>query len=354
MIFKQLGTEIAIEASGFDALDSYIRSASYSRYAVITSEPMASLYGPAIMPLLDHSSIISLAISEETKTLNTVERCWLAMRDAGLDRRSLVIALGGGTVTDIAGFASATYMRGIDYVNIPTSLLSMVDAALGGKTGVNLGQNKNFIGAVHQPKRVLINIDCLRTLPVRELRSGMAEMIKAGVIWDADYFTFLEDSIDRIMALDVATLVEAIQRACEIKMTLVSQDPYDNGVRALLNFGHTSAHALEGLTGYMRLLHGEAVAIGMVCAARLAVELSITEPITLQRIEELCRRVGLPTTLPSGVDPQQLIHLMRSDKKAQKGSIVLLLPRSIGHVEKFTDVTESAILESLSRGVCCG
>jgi 3-dehydroquinate synthase len=353
MKFSELNTEITLAAKGFGALGEFIRQKTYSRIAVITSEPVASLYLPQITAQIPVATVIRLPLIEEVKTMRSVEACWLHMQEAGLDRYSLAIGLGGGVVTDVTGFAAACYMRGIDCAYVPTTLMGMVDAALGGKNGVNLGSYKNYIGAIRQPKRVSINLHCLNTLPEREFKSGMAEIIKSGIIFDADLFDFVETNIERILAKEVEPLSWMIQRACYVKMSIVEQDPYEKGIRAFLNFGHTYGHALEGLLGYKGLTHGECVAIGMTCAARVAVQLALCDESILRRIEAICHRTGLPTEMPN-VDRKQLISLMRSDKKSENKKLTLILPRRIGQVEKCDNISEETILASLTAGVCCG
>ncbi|MDP1835539.1 MAG: 3-dehydroquinate synthase [Chlamydiales bacterium] len=354
MKFNELNTEITLEAHSFSALGAFLCSNNYSRCAVITSEPMASLLLPDVLPYLENPLVMTLQVSEEKKTLQTVESCWETMRDNGLDRYSLLISLGGGVISDITGFAAACYMRGIDCVHIPTTLLGMIDGALGGKNGVNLGPNKNYIGTFHQPKLVAINLDCLDMLPARELKSGFAEIIKIAAVCDAKLFEFLELNTESLLKKSDDELLWVIERACHLKMRIVTQDANENNVRSMLNFGHTFGHALEGLMNYQGLLHGEAVAIGIMCAANLAEKLGYCQPEVVQRIQRLCQAFELPITLPSEIDPERLVDLMMADKKAFQGSLTLVLPQAIGMGDKFTNVSKEDILSSLLSEVCYG
>jgi 3-dehydroquinate synthase len=295
---------------------------------------------------LTHATLV-LPDGEIQKTLGSAVRVFDALAALGANRDATIIALGGGVIGDLAGFAAACWMRGVDFVQMPTTLLAMVDSAVGGKTGVNLAAGKNLVGAFHQPRAVVSDTATLATLPVREYRAGLAEVIKYGAIGDVAFFTWLESNVDALNARDAAILAETIARSCRHKAAVVARDEHERGERALLNFGHTFAHALETATGYTALLHGEAVAIGMLLAARLAAELGRARHTDAERLAALLVALGLPTVAPP-CDPAQLLALMRLDKKNLGGHPRLILWRGIGHAEIVDDVPESAIRNVLS------
>ncbi len=282
-----------------------------------------------------------LPAGERYKTLKSVQKLYDAALANRLERSSTIVALGGGVIGDMAGFAAATWLRGINVVQVPTSLLAMVDAAIGGKTGVNHPQGKNLIGAFHQPRLVLIDPSVLVTLPAREFRAAMAEVIKYGVIWDAELFTLLEGCkrLDRLAAIqrqpsatqtDGSVLEEVLQRSCQAKAHVVSQDEKEANLRAILNYGHTIGHAVESLTGYRGVNHGEGVAIGMVAAGQLAAELGLWDHASAQRQLALIQKAGLPTGLPPGLDVAAIVATLQTDKKVQAGQVRFVLPTSIG------------------------
>lgn len=283
---------------------------------------------------------------EEHKTLDTVRKLYEPLLQARLDRKAPVIALGGGVTGDTVGFVAATYLRGVPLVQCPTTLLAMVDASVGGKVGVDVPQGKNLIGAFHQPQLVVIDTDTLKTLPVRELRCGLAECVKHGVIRDPSLFDWIGDKFSNIMALDADTLVELVTRNVQIKANVVMADERETGERAHLNFGHTFAHAIESTTGYSAFHHGEAVSLGMLAAARLAVSLGRAgggcEVEVSQRLEALLAKIGLPTRaeLP---DTDTLMDAMLADKKVSGGKLRLVLPLRIGAVELVSDAPPEAV-----------
>jgi len=285
---------------------------------------------------------------EASKTLDRFSAVMDAIANAGARRDACMFALGGGVVGDLAGFAAACWMRGIDCVQVPTSLLAMVDSSVGGKTGVDLAQGKNLVGAFHPPRAVLADTTVLRTLPVRELRAGLAEVIKYGAIIDADFIDWLDAHAAALLALDDAALIEAVSRSCAHKAAIVERDPFEHGERALLNFGHTFAHAIETAQGYGGLNHGEAVAVGMLLAARLSERLGMSEPADTARLRALLERFGLPVRLPPGLEPQTLIAHMYLDKKAQASGLRFILWRGIGRAEICADVPEDAVRDVLS------
>jgi 3-dehydroquinate synthase len=286
---------------------------------------------------------------EEYKTLNTAERLYDLAFTAGLDRTSPIIALGGGVVGDVAGFVAATYMRGVPFVQVPTTLLAQVDSSVGGKVAVNHPRGKNIIGAFYQPRLVLSDTAVLQTLPPREVRSGLAEIIKYGVIWSEAFFAWLEDNIDRLLAGDQDALITAVRESCRIKAEVVGEDETETGLRAVLNYGHTAGHAVEALTGYRRYTHGEAVGIGMVIAARLAEALEMMPGSDRERVEALVRRAGLPVELPDGLKSKEMLECFYHDKKVTGGRLTFVLPEQIGRVVIKKDLEEAACLSLLDR-----
>jgi 3-dehydroquinate synthase len=315
---------------------------------VVTNETIAPLYLARVqagLTGLDHAALV-LPDGESHKTLTHTAAVFEALAALGASRDATILALGGGVIGDLAGFAAACWMRGIDFVQMPTTLLAMVDSSVGGKTGVNLAAGKNLVGAFHQPRAVVVDSDTLATLPAREYRAGLAEVVKYGAIGDAAFFAWLEAHADALAARDAGALVEAIAVSCRHKAGVVARDEHERGERALLNFGHTFAHALETQTGYGTLLHGEAVAIGMVLAAKLSADLGRAPRADAERLAALLRALGLPVT-PPACDPQRLLALMRLDKKNLSGRLRLILWRGIGSAEIVPDIDDKAILRVL-------
>jgi 3-dehydroquinate synthase len=298
---------------------------------IVTNEVVAPLYLEPVRTALRHCAAETLVLpdGERHKTLTTFATVIDRLVDGRFHRDSCLIALGGGVIGDLTGYAAASFQRGIDFVQVPTTLLAQVDSSVGGKTAVNHPRAKNMIGAFHQPTAVLADTDTLRTLPARELAAGLAEVIKYGVIVDAHFFAWLEQHIDAVRALDPDALTHAIRRSCEIKAAIVAEDERERGRRALLNLGHTFGHALEAIGGYERWLHGEAVAIGMALAARTSTALGRLAASECERIERLLARAGLPARA-SGVDPDDLLERMRGDKKADRGGLNLILVDALG------------------------
>jgi len=294
---------------------------------VVTNETVEPLYLDTLVAGLTGKQVrvISLPDGEAFKTLETVEDILDTLVENGANRDTTVVALGGGVVGDIAGFAAACYMRGVDFVQVPTTLLAQVDSSVGGKTGVNHASGKNLIGAFHQPRAVLIDTGTLKTLPDRELKAGLAEVIKYGAIVDADFFAWIEDNLEALIARDADALAAAVQRSCELKAEIVAEDERESGRRALLNFGHTFGHAIEHCQGYGEWLHGEAVAAGMVMAAQL----SANDTALAGRIETLLKRAGLPTR-PPAIAANDLLAAMSLDKKVQGKQLRFVLLRSLG------------------------
>jgi 3-dehydroquinate synthase len=285
--------------------------------------------------------------AETAKNLNSVESLARKLVRAGADRGAVIVAVGGGVVGDVVGFVAASYLRGVALVQVPTTVVAQVDSAVGGKTGVNLPEGKNLVGAFYPPRLVLVDPEVLGSLPEREFRGGLAEVIKYGVIADAKLFTFLEKNFDAILSRDRAALQHIIERSIQIKADVVGKDERESGLREILNFGHTFGHALESATHYKRYQHGEAVAWGMMCAAMLGHERGITAPEDVARIVSLVRRTGALPAWPS-TSAKQLVKAMRSDKKARGGKLRFVLARRIGRAASYDDVPEKTV-ESVLR-----
>ncbi|MFN2566384.1 MAG: 3-dehydroquinate synthase [Gemmatimonadaceae bacterium] len=306
------------------------------RYAVITDDQVGPLYGARVVRAVAEAAdplLVTIPAGEAQKTRDTWARVTDALLAAGLGRDSAVIALGGGVVGDLAGFVAATFMRGIPYVQVPTTLLAMVDASIGGKTGVDTAAGKNLVGAFHQPAAVVADPEVLATLPIPHLRAGLAEMIKHGVIADAEYFRRIVDNLPRVLDpkrdawLDL--VAELVARSVEIKADVVTRDEREGGVRKTLNFGHTLGHAIELCDNY-RMLHGEAVGAGMVLESDLAERAGIAERGTAARVRDAVAAAGLPTRRPPAHDAAQLLAATRRDKKARAGVVEYALPRRVG------------------------
>ena len=305
------------------------------RCAVITDRNVAPLLAPAAIYSLKKAGfdpvVIKLPAGEKTKSLSQASWCYAELGRHRLERNSFVVALGGGVIGDLAGFVAATYLRGIPFIQVPTTLLAQVDSSVGGKVGVNLPAGKNLVGAFHQPRLVLCEINALRTLPDREFRAGLAEVIKYGIIQDASLFDKLEKTIPALTSASARQLEELVARSCEIKATVVSQDETESGLRAILNFGHTLGHALEAVFGYQKFLHGEAIAIGQVWAARLSQQRMGLEQKAADRIESLFQASGLPTSIQlSSLEKTKILKTMGFDKKVAGGQIGLVLVPRIG------------------------
>ena len=318
---------------------------------VISNTTIAPLYLERVATGLEglQWSSFLLEDGEAHKTFANVGRALEALGQLGATRDACVIALGGGVVGDLAGFSAACWMRGIDFIQMPTTLLAMVDSSVGGKTGVNLPVGKNLAGAFHQPRAVIADLDTLATLPAREYRAGLAEVVKGAAIGDEPFFGWLEQHADALAARDASTLLEAIARKVRYKAGVVARDETEQGERALLNLGHTFGHALETAGHYTALLHGEGVAIGMLLAAQLSERLGMSTRADTSRLRRLLEKLGLPTSIPTGMDAQQLLALMRLDKKNIAGSLRLILWRGIGRAEIVAGVAEAQVLATLDE-----
>lgn len=299
---------------------------------IVSNVTVAPLYAQQLQTALQARypavHLVTLPDGEVYKTWQTLQLIFDALLAHACDRKTVLFALGGGVVGDMTGFAAASYMRGVPFVQVPTTLLSQVDSSVGGKTGINHPLGKNMIGAFYQPLQVVCDLNTLKTLPDRELSAGLAEVIKYGPIADLDFLTWIERNLDRLLARDLEALAYAVQRSCEIKAWVVGQDEREAGLRAILNFGHTFGHAIEAGMGYGQWLHGEAVGCGMVMAAQLSCELGLVEPTLVDRLRTLVQRAGLPVIGPR-LDPAdnagRYLDLMRVDKKADAGEIRFVL-----------------------------
>jgi 3-dehydroquinate synthase len=306
------------------------------RVALVTVPSVSRRYAPMLTRGLRAKGVrvgrIVVPDGDATKSLRELGRLYDAFLELGLDRQSAVVTLGGGVVGDLGGFAAATFLRGIPFVQVPTTVLAMVDASIGGKTGVNLPQGKNLVGAFHQPRGVYIDVETLRSLPRRQRAAGAAELVKAAVIWDASFFDWLETRIEAFLALDPRVVIPALERACAIKAEVVRRDEREGGLRRLLNFGHTLAHAIETHAGYRGILHGEAVAIGMVFAAERSEMLGFAPDGTRDRIAAMLERAGLPTRPPDRSRGAYL-SAIAVDKKKEGGRIHFVVSKGIGHAD---------------------
>jgi len=319
---------------------------------VVTNAHVAPLYLDGLLAGLGERQVASVVLpdGEEYKTLDSFSLIMTALLEHRFERGCTVVALGGGVVGDLAGFAAACYQRGVRFVQVPTTLLAQVDSAVGGKTAVNHALGKNMIGAFHQPVAVLADLDTLATLALREYRAGVAEIIKYGLMRDREFFEWLELNLDALMAREPAAVTHAIKRSCENKAEVVAADEHESGERALLNLGHTFGHAIEHALGYGSWLHGEAVGAGMCMAARMSARIGMIAPTTRDRIIALIARAGLPVAPPAGPSTDDYLDAMRIDKKNQDGRIRLVLLDAIGHASVRDDYDAQALLDVLSAG----
>lgn len=318
---------------------------------LISNERVAPLYLAPVCDNLRHLRVETLILpdGEQHKTLAAAAQIFDVLLDKRFGRDCVLLALGGGVIGDITGFAAACYQRGVDFIQLPTTLLGQVDAAIGGKTAVNHPRGKNIIGAFHQPRCVIADIATLTTLDVREYRAGLAEIIKYAVVADQAFFIWLEDNLERLKQREIEALLHAITRSCEIKAVIVSRDERESGSRALLNLGHTFGHAIETGLGYGKWLHGEAVAAGMVMAARVATILGSLNDTDAQRIENLLAAAGLPVRKPPELDWPMMRELMQHDKKILNRQLRLVLPTAIGKAMIVNDVGDD-VLERAVNG----
>lgn len=361
----QQSYEIVIAPGSLDHLGDWMtgtqtKALSLGHKVLLVSNPdVFQHYGERAIASLEQANFkvahCILPEGERYKTVETLQQIYDAALDNLLERSSTLIALGGGVIGDMTGFAAATWLRGVNVVQVPTSLLAMVDASIGGKTGVNHPRGKNLIGAFHQPRLVLIDPPVLATLPVREFRAGMAEVIKYGVIWDAPLFEQLEAAarLDELAALDATLLQDILTHSCQAKAHVVSKDEKEAGLRAILNYGHTIGHAIESLTGYSSVNHGEAVAIGMVAAGQIAVALQLWDQGSCDRQLTLIQKAGLSTQLPSGLNIEEILASLQTDKKVKAGQVRFVLPTQIG-AATVTDQVPAAVIRQVLQQMQVG
>jgi len=345
-----------LAAGGLDDLGVWMSRLKLGKKVLLVSNPVIfKKYGQRAIAALElvgyEVTTCILPAGERYKTLKSLQKIYDIALQNRLERSSTMVALGGGVIGDMTGFAAATWLRGINVVQVPTSLLAMVDSSVGGKTGVNHPQGKNLIGAFHQPRFVLIDPSVLTTLPPREFRAGMAEVIKYGIIWDEQLFTKLEQAkrLDQLRYVDEELLQLILSSSCQAKADVVSKDEKESGLRAILNYGHTIGHAVESLTGYKLVNHGEAVAIGMVAAGQIAVQLKMWKAVDAQRQDALIQKTGLPTKLPAGVDIEAIVDTLQTDKKVRDGKVRFVLPTAIGTVTVSDQVLTEVILQVLRQ-----
>lgn len=319
---------------------------------IVSNDVVAPLYLDRLKAMLPgkHCDVIVLPDGERTKNLETLNLIFDHLLLHRHERGTTLIALGGGVTGDMAGFAAAIYQRGVDFIQIPTTLLSQVDSSVGGKTGVNHALGKNMIGAFYQPQCVLADIDVLNSLPVRELRAGLAEVIKYGLLGNSAFFSWLEDNIDALIARDADKMAYAVRICCEEKARIVAADEREGGLRALLNLGHTFGHAIEAAMGYGTWLHGEAVGAGMVMAADLSHRIGWLDAADARRARTLIDRAGLPVAPPWSMTSEQFLNLMSVDKKVQSGKIRFVLLRGIGHAVLESGIAPALLDETLTAG----
>ena len=343
---------ITIAAGLFNDPASFWPLKAGERAMLVTNQTLAPLYLTPLRQLLESAGVkVDQAIlpdGEQYKTLEVMDRVFTALLEKPHGRDTTLIALGGGVIGDLTGFAAASYQRGVRFIQVPTTLLSQVDSSVGGKTAVNHPLGKNMIGAFYQPASVVIDIDCLSTLPPRELASGLAEVIKYGIILDGEFFTWLENNLDALLALDAKAMTWCIRRCCELKAEVVAADEHEHGQRALLNLGHTYGHAIEAHMGYGNWLHGEAVAAGMVMAARTAERLGTFSAQETSRIIALLQRAGLPVTGPESMPAEAYLPHMLRDKKVLAGELRLVLPLTIGKAEVRSGVAHDTVLAAIN------
>jgi 3-dehydroquinate synthase len=317
---------------------------------IVTNTTIAPLYLEKIKSLLSDSyqvDVVILPDGEQYKQLETITQIYNCLLEKKHNRTTTLIALGGGVVGDMAGFAAATYQRGVNFIQIPTTLLAQVDSSVGGKTGVNHPLGKNMIGAFHQPQAVIIDINVLQTLPNRELSAGIAEIIKYGLINDSQFYAWLESNVSLLMTMDAGVITEAIMKSCQSKADVVSADEKESGVRATLNFGHTFGHAIEAAQGYGRWLHGEAVATGMLIALDLSVRMGWVSASEISRLRYLLGAANLPVTVPNNMTEQQFLDIMAVDKKVLSGKLRLVLLTSIGCAIVTEEAPQEKIIDSI-------
>lgn len=331
-----------------------IRNFCPENVVVISNGTIWKLHGEALKAALSQTGLDvttwEMGDGEKYKSVETASAAWDFLVENKFTRKTCIVAFGGGVVGDLSGFVAATYLRGVAFIQIPTTLLAMVDSSVGGKTGVDHPLGKNLIGAFYQPKMVGMNMDYLETLDDHNLRGGFAEVIKYGVIYDEPFFAWLESNLERALKLDREAISHVVRRSCEIKAAVVSEDEQESGLRAILNYGHTFGHAIEAMGEYEEVqFHGQAVAIGMACAADLAVKLGMLTQPDADRIETLIKSAGLPVKIAPGLNVELIYERMFSDKKVAGNDIRFILPTKVGAVELRGGVDREAVLEVLTN-----
>jgi 3-dehydroquinate synthase len=341
--------DIAIGSGVEAAFAAFVRERlPQAAYGLFVADANTRPHAERFARMVGADAVATVAAGEQSKSLSEAGKLYSHLASRIADRRTPVIAVGGGVVGDLAGFVAATYNRGVPLVMVPTTLLAMVDSSVGGKVGINLPEGKNLVGAFHQPATVWIDTALLDTLPDREYRSGLAEVVKYGVILDAEFFGWLEANADAVLRRDAAALGHVVARSCRLKADVVEQDEREEtGLRMVLNYGHTFAHAFEAVGGYGAWLHGEAVAAGMVYASRLAERRGLIRAEITTRQTNLLARIGLPTERRLDWEPDALLSVMRRDKKNVGGRLRFILPTRLGHVAPFDDVPEAQVREVL-------
>ena len=344
---------IAIGTAMLERVGALVDSCCPAQHAVVVTDenveqPHAMTVAESLQAAGLQTDLVVLPSGESTKSIEMAETLWQRCLSVETSRQSVILAVGGGVIGDLAGFVAATYARGLRFLQIPTTLLAQVDSSVGGKVGINLPGAKNMVGAFWQPSGVLIDTATLNTLPAREYRAGLAEVVKYGVILDEEFFEYLERTTDDIQQRNPAILIDIIERSCQLKAKIVAEDEREeSGQRAILNYGHTFAHAFEAMTGYRELLHGEAVAIGMLCASRLAERLGRIDRVATVRQAELLAKLDLPTSVPP-LDRTKLLEAFRRDKKAEGGNVRFILPSRIGEVELVEGVDPAEAIAALN------
>src|SRR2546425_11422 len=352
----QLGSRsyaIVVERGALASVGARLKSLGVgSRAALVSAAGILSAHGKTVTESLEKAgfTVTTLEVpdGEAAKTLGVAERCWNALLEAGLDRTSTVLALGGGAVGDVAGFVAATYMRGVNFVQLPTTLLAQVDASIGGKTAIDHPRAKNLIGAFHQRRLVLADTGALQSLPEREYRSGLAEVIKHGIVLDAGYFDEVERNAAALAKREPETLEQIVAGSCRLKASVIERDEQEAELRHVLNYGHTIGHAIEAVTGYARFAHGEAVSLGMAAEAGVAERLGLAAAGTRARQVRLLETMGLPVR-EVGEAPERVIEAMARDKKGKEGRVPFVLAPEIGRFRIVFDVPKPVILEALAE-----
>ena len=348
--------EIAIAPDSLSQLGEKMKQLKLGKKVLVVSNPeIFGHYGDICLKSLQDAGFETykhlIPAGEVHKHLQSIEQLYDTALNHHLERSSTLVALGGGVIGDMTGFAAATWLRGINFVQVPTSLLAMVDASVGGKTGVNHPQGKNLIGAFYQPKLVLIDPNVLETLPEREFRAGMSEVIKYGVIWDAELFSLLEQAndISSFANMDSNLLSTILESSCQAKADVVSKDEKETGLRAILNYGHTIGHAIESLTNYQEFVHGEAVALGMIAAGEIAIQMGLWKDAAGNRQNKLIVKAGLPTKVASQIKVKDVLETIKNDKKVKSGKVRFILPTKIGHVKITDKVSADVVKEAVSQ-----